>query len=86
MASTTLPWERLWQAMWGMIPSPATEERIIVALDDSINPKSGRKIFGCAHFHDHAGKEKPEFVSLVPMYTGNRVAEESKITMGLSAT
>lgn len=42
--------------MWGMIPAPATEERIIVALDDSINPKSGRKIFGCGHFHDHARK------------------------------
>lgn len=57
MASSTLPWKGLWQTMWGMIPSPATEERIIVALDDSINPKSGRKIFGCAHFHDHAKKE-----------------------------
>jgi len=56
MASSTLPWKGLWQVMWGMIPSPATEERIIVALDDSINPKSGRKIFGCAHFHDHAAK------------------------------
>ncbi len=56
MASTTLPWKGLWQTMWGMIPAPATEERIIVALDDSINPKSGKNIFGCGHFHDHAGK------------------------------
>ena len=56
MASTTLPWKSLWRTMWGLIPSPATEERIIVALDDSINPKSGRKIFGCGHFHDHAAK------------------------------
>ena len=56
MASPTLPWERLWHTMWGMIPSPAEEERIMLALDDSINPKSGKKIFGCAHFHDHAAK------------------------------
>jgi len=56
MASSTLPWKGLWQTMWGLIPSPATEERIIVAIDDSINPKSGRKIFGCAHFHNHAAK------------------------------
>ena len=56
MASPTLPWKELWRTMWGMIPSPETEERIIVALDDSINPKSGRKIFGCGHFHDHAAK------------------------------
>lgn len=57
MASPTLPWEALWKTMWGLIPSPAAENRIIVALDDSINPKSGRKIFGCANFHNHAAKE-----------------------------
>ena len=56
MASTTLPWKSLWRTMWGLIPSPATKDRILVALDDSINPKSGRKIFGCGHFHDHAAK------------------------------
>ena len=42
--------------MWGQIPQPATEGQIIVALDDSINPKVGQKIFGCGHFHDHAAK------------------------------
>lgn len=56
MASPTLPWKKLWHAMWRMIPSPAVEGRIMLALDDSINPKSGKKIFGCAHFHDHAAK------------------------------
>ena len=56
MASPTLPWKALWKTMWGFIPSPATANRIIVALDDSINPKTGRKIFACGHFHDHAAK------------------------------
>ena len=56
MASSTLPWKSLWRTMWGLISSPATEGRILVALDDSINPKSGRRIFGCGHFHDHASK------------------------------
>ncbi|WP_321492182.1 transposase [uncultured Desulfobacter sp.] len=56
MASPTLPWKKLWHAMWGMIPSPAEEERLMLALDDSMNPKSGKKIFGCAHFYDHAAK------------------------------
>ena len=56
MASPTLPWKKLWHTMWGLIPSPETDERVLVALDDSINPKSGRKIFGCGHFHDHAAK------------------------------
>lgn len=30
--------------MWGMFPSPAIEKRIMIALDDSINPKSGKNI------------------------------------------
>ena len=56
MGSTTLPWRPLWKTIWGQIPKPVTAERIIVALDDSINPKSGRKVFGCGHFHNHAAK------------------------------
>lgn len=56
MASPTLPWKGLWEAMWGIIPSPETDGRIIVAVDDSINPKSGRNIFACGKFHDHATK------------------------------
>ena len=43
MASSTLPWERLWQTMWGMIVNPSTDGRVIVALDDTINPKTGRR-------------------------------------------
>ena len=54
MASSTLPWTALWKTLWDLIADPATEGRILVALDDSINPKSGRNIFACGHFHDHA--------------------------------
>lgn len=56
MGSSTLPWKFLWRRMWTQIPKPATDGWILVALDDSINPKSGRKVFACAHFHDHAAK------------------------------
>ncbi|MBK6959077.1 MAG: hypothetical protein IPH22_12845 [Nitrosomonas sp.] len=28
----------------------------MLALDDTINPKTGKKIFGCASFFDHAAK------------------------------
>jgi len=56
MASSTLPWRALWKTVWGMIPSPATCGRIMVALDDSINTKTGQHIFGCGHFHNHATK------------------------------
>ncbi|MEN8133254.1 MAG: transposase [Pseudomonadota bacterium] len=39
-----------------MIPEPLVEGRLLVALDDSINNKTGRKIFGCGFFHDHTAK------------------------------
>jgi hypothetical protein len=56
MASSTLPWQSLWQTVWGLIPCPKTEGRILVALDDFINPKVGRNIFGCEKIFDHAAK------------------------------
>ena len=47
MASSTMPWSGLWNTIWGLILSPETEGRILVALDDSISTKVGKKIFGC---------------------------------------
>ena len=56
MASNKLPWVKLWSKLWSAIPNPLTDGRLLVALDDFINPKTGRKIFGCAHIFDHAAK------------------------------
>ena len=56
MASLKIPWNRLWIRLWKLIPEPATNGRLLVALDDFINPKTGRKIFGCANVFDHAAK------------------------------
>jgi hypothetical protein len=56
MASPKLPWSRLWAALWSLIPNPTTKGRLLLALDDFINPKVGKKIFGCASFFDHAAK------------------------------
>ena len=56
MASPTLPWERLWRVLWGLIPTPLTDGRLVLALDDFINPKVGRKIFACESIFDHAAK------------------------------
>jgi len=56
MGSSTLPWKRLWSVLWDLIPDPLVDGRLLVALDDSINAKIGRKIFGCGFFHDHAAK------------------------------
>ena len=39
-----------------MIPDPNTDGRLLLALDDYINPKTGKKIFGCANVFDHAAK------------------------------
>lgn len=57
MASPKIPWNRLWPRLWSMIPEPETNGRLIVALDDYINPKVGKKIFGCATIFDHAAKQ-----------------------------
>jgi len=57
MASPKIPWDRLWPRLWKMIPEPETEGRLIVALDDYINPKIGEKIFACAKVFDHAAKQ-----------------------------
>lgn len=40
-----------------MIPEPETNGRLLVALDDFINPKTGENIFGCANVFDHAAKQ-----------------------------
>ena len=57
MASPKIPWQRLWQMLWKMIPQPLTGGRMLLALDDYINPKTGKKIFGCAKVFDHAAKQ-----------------------------
>ena len=57
MASPKIPWDWLWARLWKMIPEPETNGRLIVALDDYINPKTGKNIFGCPNVFDHAAKQ-----------------------------
>lgn len=57
MASPKIPWNRLWQTLWKMIPEPMTDGRLLLALDDYINPKTGRKIYACDKLFDHAAKQ-----------------------------
>jgi len=56
MASSKLPWENLWIALWKLIPNPLTDGRLLLVLDDFINTKVGKKVFGCSHVFDHAAK------------------------------
>ncbi len=56
MASSTLPWQKLWRTTWRLIANPETDGRVLVAVDDSINPKAGKNIFGCDTIFDHAAK------------------------------
>ena len=56
MASVRLPWERVWEALWRAIPNPLVAGRLLVALDDSINAKTGQHIFACQRTFDHAAK------------------------------
>jgi hypothetical protein len=57
MASPKIPWKRLWETLWKMIPDPLTGDRLLLALDDCINPKTGKKIYGCEKVFDHAAKQ-----------------------------
>ena len=50
MTSKTFNWDNIWMKIFRLIPSPTTNDRLIVSLDDSMTPKSGKKIFGCEHF------------------------------------
>ncbi len=56
MASVKLPWTRMWEVLWKAIPGPLCDGRLLLALDDSINPKTGKKIFACQTTFDHAAK------------------------------
>ena len=51
-----MPWDKLWSITWHLIPSPTTSDYILLALDDCINTKVGKKIFACATIFDHAAK------------------------------
>ena len=57
MASTKITWDCLWVRLWKLIPQPTTNGRLITVLDDYINPKTGKKIFGCSKVFDHAAKQ-----------------------------
>ena len=57
MASPKIPWQRLWLCLWKMISEHLTNGRLLLALDDCINPKTGKKIFACAKIFDHAAKQ-----------------------------
>ena len=56
MASSTLPWRNLWSTVRSLIPSSETEGRLLVAVDDFINPKVGKNIFACETIFDHVAK------------------------------
>jgi hypothetical protein len=56
MASPKIPWKGLWSRIWNMIPDPETNGRLLIALDDFINPKTGKKVFACNRVFDHAAK------------------------------
>ncbi len=57
MDSPKLPWAQLWVKLWSaMFSSSDINEHVLLAMDDFINPKTGKNIFGCASVFDHAAK------------------------------
>ena len=43
MASPKIPWNRLWPVLWTYIPKPTVDGRLLLALDDYMNPKNRQK-------------------------------------------
>jgi hypothetical protein len=43
IASPKIPWDRRWPTLWIMIPDPRIDGRLLVALDDDVNPKTAKK-------------------------------------------
>lgn len=56
LACKCMSWDKLWHYVFKLIPAPLEKGRLILAFDDSINPKSGKKVFDCEKFFDHAAK------------------------------
>jgi hypothetical protein len=56
MASGKIAWQRMWEILIRCIPSPLTDGRLLAVVDDCINEKTGKHIFGCGYFHNHATK------------------------------
>ncbi|WP_221896860.1 hypothetical protein [Bathymodiolus japonicus methanotrophic gill symbiont] len=73
--------EVAWRACWELIPSPETDGRILVALDDSIITKVGKNIFGCEAIFDHAAESKQ--ISMGTKYCIGRVAETGQRSLGV---
>ncbi|WP_295455050.1 transposase [uncultured Thiodictyon sp.] len=46
----------VWEVLWRAIPDPLTDGRLLLAVDDSVNPKARRKVFACQDTFDHAAK------------------------------
>jgi hypothetical protein len=57
IASPKIPWDRRWPTLWIMIPDPRIDGRLLVALDEYVNPQTGKNIFGGAKVFDHAAKK-----------------------------
>jgi hypothetical protein len=66
-----------------MIPDPLTGDRLLLALDDCINPKTGKKIYGCDKVFDHAAKQNQ---SKYPWAQNIVVIGLLKIVKGCSVT
>ncbi len=54
--SGKIPWRKLWDALLLELGDPSVDGRILLALDDELSPKTGKKIQDCATHFDHAAK------------------------------
>nr|CBX27331.1 hypothetical protein N47_H21530 [uncultured Desulfobacterium sp.] len=85
MASNKLPWNKLWLTLWSMIPEPLTDGRLLIALDDFINAKTGKKIFGCATHLRSCRQDQPVQISLGAKCGAGRRPETRQRALGMFA-
>jgi len=66
-----------------LIPAPATDGRLLQALDDSINPKVGQQIFACGTIFDHAAKANQSQYPLGAKPRRGRFAQVGQRALGV---
>ena len=58
MASPKIAWDKLWPIVWQKVLSLSdADDCILLSIDDSMVPKTGKRIFACSQFFDHAAKQ-----------------------------
>ena len=85
MASVKLRWKEVWEVLWRAIPDPLTDGRLMIGLDDSVNAKTGRKVFACQTHLRPCRQDQPKPVPVGADDCHGGSAQEDPRTLELPA-